>query len=41
MWFVCGATSECLEVGELRGYVGGVLDPEPSKLASLNLFALS
>lgn len=37
----CNYSSECLEVGELRGYVGRVLDPKPSRLASLNLFTLS
>lgn len=33
MWFVCGAAGECLEIGELGGSVGWVLDPEISKLA--------
>lgn len=37
MWFVCGSAGECLEVGELRGSVGGVLDPEISRLAFPNI----
>lgn len=37
MWFVCGPAGERLEVRELRGPVGGVLDPEISMLAFSNL----
>lgn len=33
MWFVCGAAGERLEVRELRGPVGGVLNPEIRILA--------
>jgi hypothetical protein len=40
MGFVCGAAGECLEIGELRGSVGWVLDPEISKLASLIYYAV-
>jgi hypothetical protein len=36
MWFVCGATGECFEIGELRGSVGRVLDPEIRRLAFPN-----
>lgn len=33
MWFVCGTAGEGLEIGELRGSVGRVLDPEISRSA--------